>query len=510
MTIVTVTILTIVNVPRRDVAEAPVLREEPPRPASSPAVTTGQQRRRRAVSGLAAVSLVAATTAVAQSFGRFTFGVLLPAIRDDLGLSNTVAGSLAMANVGAYLVGTVVVAVATTRFRLLGVMRVGIVLAVAGLSLAAIAPGPQVLGTALFVMGLGGALTWIPAPVVAADAMAPERRAFAIGVLGSGMGLGVVFSGQLAGFVRSTMGDGSWRSVYVVQGLIGVAVVAAVWLFIDHHQDRPSSKAGIGGFSALRRMQGWLPFTSAMTLFGLSYLLVVAFLTTRLEDDSAWTSSRASLAFTVLGVAMVFGGPLFIALAGRIGPRLAMALAFTGWGDRHDGDPVRLARADTGFGGRHRAALRGLADDVRPVRRDQHDDRRLWTVVRCCHARVRRRADGVTATRWGHRRRGWGPSRPCSCCRQLSPPWGSAQPYGCHVRAAELGSRAVHRGSSPMRRRDRPSSPRVSLSARRCVRRAGERRRWRSAPVRPGCERDPCRAAGRWRGGSHEGARASG
>lgn len=287
--------------------------------------------RRRSLSGLAAVGLVAVTAAVAQAFGRLTYGVLLPAIRDDLGLSNTVAGSLATVNVAAYLVGTLVVATATTKFRLLGVMRVGMIVAVAGLSMAAVAPGAAVLGAGLFLMGLGGALTWIPAPAIAADAMAPHKRPFAIGVLGSGIGLGVLFTGQLAGFVRSTMGDASWRTVYVVQALIGVAVATAALLFIGHHQDRPSAKAGVGGLAALRRMRGWLPLTCAYTAFGLKYLLVIAFLTTRLEDDSGWTSSQASLAFSLFGVAVIFGGPLFIAVTGRVGPRLAMGLAFASW-----------------------------------------------------------------------------------------------------------------------------------------------------------------------------------
>jgi predicted MFS family arabinose efflux permease len=299
-----------------------------PVPAPAPAPWPG---RRRKLSGIAAVVLVALTAAVAQSFGRFTFGVLLPAIRDDLNLSNSLAGTLATVNVGAYLLGTLVVAAAASRYRLLVVMRGGMGLAVAGLSLAALAPGPWVLGVGLFLTGLGGACTWIPAPVVAADALAPEKRSFAIGLLAAGMGLGVVFTGQLASFVRSTAGDASWRTVYTVQAIIGVVVVVTAWLLIGHRQDRPSSKGGIGGFSALRRMHGWIPYTCAFTAFGLMYLLVIAFLTTRLEDDSGWTSSRASLAFTLLGVAMIFGGPFFIGLAERITTRRALSVAFTSW-----------------------------------------------------------------------------------------------------------------------------------------------------------------------------------
>ena len=282
--------------------------------------------------GFVAVALVAVGAAVAQSFGRFTYGVLLPAIRDELDISNTMAGSIGTLNVGAYLLGTMVVAVATSRYRLLQVMRAGFVFSTAGLTLAAFTPNEWVLGLAMFLAGLGGALIWIPAPVIAADSLAPEKRGLAVGLMGSGIGAGIVFTGQSSGYVRSALGDDSWRTVYVIQAIIAVAVLVATVAFIGHAQDQPTKRsAGLAGFGALRKMRGWLPLTAAYTSFGFMYLLIIAFLTTRLEDDSDWTSSRAALAFTVLGVAVVFGGPLFISLAHRIGSRLTLALAFTLW-----------------------------------------------------------------------------------------------------------------------------------------------------------------------------------
>ena len=290
-----------------------------------------ERTRQRRLTGAAAVVLMALVAALAQSFGRFTYGVLLPAVRDDLGLSNTVAGSLATVNMAAYLVGSLIVATASSRFRLISVMRVGMVVAIIGQALATVSPGPVVLGVGLFAQGLGGALTWIPAPVITADAIAPERRGLAVGFLGAGMGLGVVFAGQLSGIVRSTMGDASWRTVYFVQLIIGAAVVAVVLLAIGHRQERLASRTGLGGFSALRRVPGWAPLVSAFFVFGLLYLLIISFLTTRLEDDSGWTSTQASLAFTLVGVAMIFGGPLFIALSERIGARSTLAISFGGW-----------------------------------------------------------------------------------------------------------------------------------------------------------------------------------
>lgn len=287
---------------------------------------------RTGLQGVPAVVLIGLCAAVAQAFGRFTYGVLLPAIKDDLGISNTLAGFIGTLNVAAYLLGTIFVAAATSRFRLLEVLRFGFLFSIAGLILAAFAPNPTVLGLSQCLSGFGGACIWIPSPVVASDAMPPARRRFAIGLLGSGIGLGVVFTGQLSAFVRSTMGDESWRTVYVVQASIGFAVMIATFVFIGHRQGKPSSKAGLGGFSALKRMRGWIPLTMAYTSFGLMYLLVIGFLTTRLEEDSGWTGPSASLAFTLMGLAMVFGAPLFITIANRIGPPRSLAVAFTLWG----------------------------------------------------------------------------------------------------------------------------------------------------------------------------------
>jgi predicted MFS family arabinose efflux permease len=284
------------------------------------------------LSGLGAVALVALGAAVAQAFGRFSYGVLLPAIRDDLNVSNTIAGSIGTVNVGAYLLGSVLVALATSRLRLLTVLKGGLMISTTGLLGAALADGPVTLGVALFLTGLGGAAVWIPSPVVAADAIAPERRRLAIALMGSGIGLGIVFTGQLSSLVRANQGDEGWRWVYAIEAGIAVATLTLVLLTLDHRQDRPQAGgAGIGGFSTLRRMRGWVPLTFAYTSFGIMYLLVVAFLTAKLENDDGWTSGSASLTFTTLGIAVVFGGPLFIKIAEGGGARRGLMVGFGLW-----------------------------------------------------------------------------------------------------------------------------------------------------------------------------------
>ena len=292
---------------------------------------TDDVKSRPPFSGWAVVLLVALAAAVGHAFGRFSYGVLLPAVRDDMGITNALAGSIGAANVSAYLLGTIVVAWATSRYRLANVMRLGLVLVTIGLFMASLATGPWSLSAGLFLTGMGGAFLWIPSPVIAADALPTEQRHLAVGWLGSGVGLGIMFSSVVTGMLRSSEGDSSWSSVYQIQFGVGLILLLLVLIFIRHHQEAPSGGAGIGGFAALQRMPGWLPLILAYSTFGFINLLVVGFLTTRLEDDSGWSTGDAAFAFSLMGLAMIFGGPIFAAFAKRIGIRLTLAMAFGFW-----------------------------------------------------------------------------------------------------------------------------------------------------------------------------------
>ena len=281
------------------------------------------------VNGWVIVVLVASVAAIAQAFGRFSYGVLFPAIRDDLQISNTVASLLGASNVGAYLIGTIAVALTTSRFGLLATFRVGMLLATLGLGIAAMSSGPLLLALGLGIAGFGGACVWIPAPAIAADAIETRHRNLAVGLMGSGMGAGIVFVSLLTASVRTSVGDAAWSQVYQIQAVLAVVIVVAAGLLVSHVQTKPAG--GGVGFGALRRMSGWLPLIIAYGTFGFMYLLVVGFLTTRLEDDSGWATSDAAYTFTLMGVAMIFGGPLFVAITNRIGVRQALCIAFLLW-----------------------------------------------------------------------------------------------------------------------------------------------------------------------------------
>ncbi len=273
------------------------------------------------------VGLVMASACVAQAFGRFTWGVVLPDARDDLlGGSNTLAGLFGTLNVTAYLLGTLAVSWASSRVTLVGLVRIGLVISTTALGVAGFAPSGPVLGMALFAMGIGGAVIWIPAPAISARSLPPERAGMAVGLVGSGIGIGIVFAGTMA----SILGDDTdgWQTLYRIEFAIAVVVLVGAFAGLRSRGDRPAVAGGFGGFSALRTVDGWVPVTVAYASFGFAYILVFGFLVARLEDDSGFSSSEAAAMFSLVGAATVVGGLSLGPLSDRIGRRITLTMAF--------------------------------------------------------------------------------------------------------------------------------------------------------------------------------------
>lgn len=280
------------------------------------------------LSGRAIVSLVLVTAAsmVAQGFGRFTYPVLLDAINDDVLNSYTRAGLLGTISLVAYLIGTAVVSIASTRLEPISLVKIGLTASAAGLGLLAVAPGFAMLAVALFITGLGGAGVWVPAPGIAATAVGPERRGLAIGLVGSGIGLGIVVAGPLTNIVRSAANDdGVWRPVYGVEAAIAVVVLLGVFGLV--RLPPVTQTAARVEVSILRTVPGWRWLVAAFAIFGLSYSLYFYFLVAQLRE-TGWSASASSTIFAVVGVASALGGIAFGRISDRWGRPRTMAMGF--------------------------------------------------------------------------------------------------------------------------------------------------------------------------------------
>jgi MFS family permease len=245
---------------------------------------------------------------VAQAFGRFSYALLLPAIDRDLLGSYALAGLVGTANVAAYLLGTLAVSGLARRAAPAALIRAGLLASSVGLLVLWQAQDAVALAVGLALTGLGGAFIWVPAPGLAGSVVRTSRRGAAIGVAGSGIGGGVVFASALVAVTHAGGGDASWRTVYLVEAVLAVAVLVLCLLFLRPAPRRDDAAPVRSG--ALRRVPGWAGVVGGYAAYGLAYSVYTSYLVTALEDDAGFASGHAAAVYTVVGVALVGGGVL--------------------------------------------------------------------------------------------------------------------------------------------------------------------------------------------------------
>ncbi len=265
--------------------------------------------------------------AVAQGFGRFGYALLLPAVNDDLVHSYSVAGLLGTLNLTAYLGGTLLVSMTAGRLEPAMSVRLGLLLTTAGLSILALAPSVPILVVGMVLAGFGGAMIWVPAPGIAGSAVHVSRRGLAIGLTGSGVGLGVMASSGLTAAVHAIAGPGAWRPVWGIEAVISalVAAAAARWL-----RPRVIPVSGPVRISALRAVPGLIGSTVSYGGYGLAIAIYMTFLVTAYEDDAGFSPGHASGVFALVGVCITAGGILLGRWSDSVGRRAAMTWAYVG------------------------------------------------------------------------------------------------------------------------------------------------------------------------------------
>lgn len=263
-----------------------------------------------------------ALIALCYGLARFAFGLFLPAMREDLPLSDTLSGAIAGGAFGGYCLAIIVSAALTERFGPRAVAMSAAVVATVGLALIATAGSPTGLAGAVLFAGLSTGLASPPLAAAVALALPENRRDGANTVINAGTSAGVVLSGPVALLLGA-----DWRSAYWLFAALGLGVALACLATVPAGHRTPTIAP-----------RGWPPLTADIRR------LTVAALLTGMASTCVW-SFGASLAGRHLGWSPADIGTLWIVI-GASG--LAGALA---------GASIRRFGIDA----THRATLAALA-----------------------------------------------------------------------------------------------------------------------------------------------------
>jgi len=269
---------------------------------------------------LAASLCLASGTTVALGFARFGYGLVLPAMREDLGWSLGAAGLMTAVNGFGYLLGAVVAALFGRRWNVTRTFRAGMVVTTAALAATAFDGGYGALAVARAAAGFGGALVFVTGGVIASRIATRVGTSVPITVYFAGTGLGIASSGALVP-VLVAQAPHRWPLVWLGLGaasalatLVGWGAARAAAPTHDGDLAPPSSRGVVVATNEGRptgaglvgvRPPGALRRTAvAYLLFATGYIAYITFLSTTLAERGTGAMPVA-LTWTVMGVAVM-------------------------------------------------------------------------------------------------------------------------------------------------------------------------------------------------------------
>lgn len=221
---------------------------------------------------------------VCIGFGRFSVGLLLPAMQDDLDLGYASVGLLASANFAAYFVGVAGMPALTRRLSHRLLLQTGLFLAAIGM-LALTLPLPSAgVAAALVLTGASGALGWVSAAAIGIALAQHGDRGRILGFIGGAMGLGMITASALT-LLASRTDPLPWRALWGIQGAIALValLVARTGPPLEANVRRP--RQGVPGIGGLRFAYG---------LFGVGYAIFATYFVTAVSRTGADTADAAA------------------------------------------------------------------------------------------------------------------------------------------------------------------------------------------------------------------------
>ncbi len=273
-----------------------------------------------------AISLGAA---VSLGITRFAYGLLLPAMRLDLGWSYALAGAMNTANAFGYFLGALACPWLMRRFGPSLLLVVGSLLASLFMAGSGFVTQTESLLVQRLLAGIASALVFVAGGLLAAGlgARDPQRSGLLLGLYYGGTGVGIVLSALLVPLVleaAQSVAHG-WRWAWWALG--GLCLLFSLLLLWPARVMASWAKPAVLSAQNVAIFR-WRPFGFALagySLFGVGYIGYMTFVVALLRGEGR-TGTEITLFYALLGLAVMASSRIWARLLDRYRDGRALAL----------------------------------------------------------------------------------------------------------------------------------------------------------------------------------------
>ncbi|WP_129976807.1 MFS transporter [Rhodococcus sp. Q1] len=264
---------------------------------------------------------------LALAIGAFGIGTtefvimgLLPQVGSDLGVSIPTAGYLVTGYALGVMIGAPIMTALGTRISRKNMLMLLMGLFVLGNAVSALAPTFAVMLIGRVVASLAHGAFFGIGSVVAAELVAPQKKAAAISLMFTGLTVANVVGVPLGTFVGHTAG---WRATFLTVAALGVVGLAGVAKLVPD-VPRPAGVRLRHEVAAFKNVQVVLAMTMTVLGFG-GVFAAITYIAPILTDVSGFAESSVPWLMAVFGTGMVVGN----LVGGHFADRNLMPMLYT-------------------------------------------------------------------------------------------------------------------------------------------------------------------------------------
>lgn len=265
--------------------------------------------------------------AVSLGITRFAYGLLLPAMRQDLLWSYTLAGAMNTVNAAGYLLGALLTPWALRRWDPVLLLSRGALAATVFMALSGFFTDAAVLLVQRFLAGLASASVFVAGGLLAArlGARDPQRAGWLLGVYYGGTGLGITVSALLVPWALEFFAaqPHGWRYAWWL--MAAVCLLGSLVLLWPARQLADGAPAGLQTQRNPVVLRPLVYGLAGYGMFGVGYIGYMTFVVALLRAEGNSTQSIVVF-YAALGVAVMASSRVWARLLDREKGGRAMAL----------------------------------------------------------------------------------------------------------------------------------------------------------------------------------------
>lgn len=252
---------------------------------------------------LRSVLVAMGSMGVTAGFSRFSFAIALPQMTEDLFHSYTTAGAMVALNFGTYFVVIALIRRNASHVDPSALEKCGVGLTAVGLAVVALAPTTPVAAAGTVILGIAAGGGYVPGTSIIVAVAPPQRRGVAMGIGLAGVGLSIVFTGQVLALFERWGVEPAWRAVFGVQAALGAVILLFAVVYLPTLKPAARTPRATG---ALRRLPGGPALLATYGLFGLAISIYTGYLVAATRDDRGFSPAHSLLLSSLMGGAMAF------------------------------------------------------------------------------------------------------------------------------------------------------------------------------------------------------------